>query len=161
MAAHLRRPGRKREGVSSVACGLAWIFLLSSRPVAPSAPAHKGKASGPDRSIIGTYAMRPRMDLLQVWMSRRRRRTDLAPMCAIDVTARARDIYGTHGREKRWVPEHRAQPIQAVLLPRPEKRALPSFPPLRKSTLAMAFVGVPRRVSPASLPGETVGHVQA
>jgi hypothetical protein len=67
--------------------------------------------------------MRPSMDLLQAWISRRRRRSQLGTIHLIDLTARVCEIYEMYGREKRWVPEHRAQPIQGALLLRPEKRA--------------------------------------
>ncbi len=75
------------------------LFLFFIAPGPPSAPADAGKASGSDRRFIGTYAMGPRMDLSQALISRRRRRTDLAPMYAMDATARAREIYGIYGRE--------------------------------------------------------------
>ncbi len=125
-----------------------------SRRSATGPPSHRPNTqshapTGERQRIIGTYKMRPSMDLSHALISRRRRRSDLGTIRLIDLTACAREIYEMYGREKRCVPEHRAQPMHTVLLRRAEKRAQPSFPPLRKSTLAMAFDGVPRRVSPA------------
>ena len=88
-SAPVQRKGHHRKGRRSCVALTErgrHFFRTSGRP---SAPAHAGRASGPDRRIIGTYAMGPSMDLLQAWISRRRRRTDLAPMYAIDATARA------------------------------------------------------------------------
>jgi hypothetical protein len=52
-------------------------------------------------TMVGLYAMRPSMDLLQAWISRRRRRSHLGTIHLIDLTARAREIYEMYGREKR------------------------------------------------------------
>ena len=43
-------------------------FIASGRA---SAPAHAGKASGPDRRVIGASAIRPSMDLQHALISRR------------------------------------------------------------------------------------------
>jgi hypothetical protein len=66
-----------------------------------SAPAHVGKASGPDRSVIGPYPMQPSVDLFPGWISRRRRRSQLGTIHLIDLTTRVCEIDEMYGREKR------------------------------------------------------------